>query len=192
MDNTIFEKEIHTLPVDDNGIPIFLPIIIDEIISKSSFTGIFRICGNYAIVQQMGKLALNNIAFIPPDNAGVYDFASFLKQWLMSLPEPILCPSVVNEFFKNGNKESVYETLLYMDPLNRKCVALIFRVIDSILSNSETNLMTFENLSVCFFGSFLQQMNNDLYKSDFDLHFFYETSMKIINEKGTDFNLVLP
>lgn len=190
MSDTIFEKEIHLLPVNDNGLPIFLPIIIEQIISKSDFTGIFRICGNYSIVQEMGRLATDISKFVPPSNANVHDYASFLKQWLRSLPEPILSPSVVNQYFQNENKESVSETLLYMDPLNRKCIALIFSALKIILSKSEVNLMTFDNLSVCFLGSFLQQMDDKYYKQDFNFHFFYETSMEMINEKGTDFNLV--
>ncbi|KAH0786952.1 RhoGAP domain containing protein [Histomonas meleagridis] len=186
-EETIFGMDIHLLPVNDNGCPIFLPIVIDEIIKNANVQGLFRICGSHRVVQEIGHAALDPVKFVPPPDCHIHEYTSFLKQWLRSLPEPILTTEVVNTYYRKDDPKSVSETLMLLDPLNRRCIALIFKALKAILSKSSVNMMTFQNLDICFNLSFLQTDSPYQYKDDFDFEFFYSTLIKKLNKDGTDF-----
>ena len=182
----IIGDDIHILPVDDKGIPIFLPIIVGKICDECTTVGIFRTCGNRKTLDKLGNAALNKIKFVIPEGTYLPDLTSFLKEWLRSLPEPILTPSIVNEYL-NEKPESVYEVLRWLDPLNRKCIAYIFHMIKVILDHQEENKMNFENLLICFAVSFTQ--SNEGLKDEFEFQFFYENAIKKINNNGYDFDI---
>ncbi|KAH0786610.1 RhoGAP domain containing protein [Histomonas meleagridis] len=186
-EETIFGMDIHLIPVNDNGCPIFLPIVIDEIIKNAEVQGLFRICGNHRIVQELGHAALNPVNFVPPAECRIHEYTSFLKQWLRSLPEPILTNDVVNNYYNKEDPKSVSEMLLYLDPLNRRCVALIFKALRAILSKSSINMMTFQNLDICFNLSFLQTDSKFQYKDDFEFEPFYTVLVQKLNKEGNDF-----
>ncbi|KAH0795585.1 RhoGAP domain containing protein [Histomonas meleagridis] len=181
---TAYGTDIHALPVNDNAIPVFLTLICNEIIKQANVVGLFRVCGDHMIVQELGKAALSYYFWVP--QCSVHDLTSMLKQWLRMLPTPILTPSVVNKCYKN-DKESCLEILRELDPLNRKCIATILATIQIVIDQSETNQMTFSNISICFVPSFLQ--NGKDIEVTFDFQLFFDTCIEYMNADGNDIDI---
>lgn len=183
---TIIGDDIHVLPVDDSGLPLFLPTVLSRICAGCSEVGIFRTCGNRRTIDELARAGLNPLKFVVPDSAFVPDLTSFLKDWLRSLPEPILTPRAVNDHLSDS-AESVWEVLRWLDPLNRKCIARIFAMLRTVLAHQEENKMNIENLAICFAVSFTQ-MNEGLSR-ELDFQFFFESAVQKLNAAGTDFDV---
>lgn len=182
---SIYGKPLMDLPLTPDGVPTFLPVIIDYLSKKTKSQGIFRKCGSDRVVKELGILFSCPQVAIPPSST-VDDVASFLKKWLRDLPEPILSPLIVNQYFRNNDSSSVIHVLSNLPKTNRKCLAYLFNLIKKILENSEFNLMTFDNIVTCFFISMNQSLSGS--KSQINFKYFYTISYQLLNDKGEDFD----
>ena len=171
------------------GVPAFLPVCCDFIKDNAKTVGIFRINGQHTVVDDLGVFFFDHHEKIP-DNVSVHDIASFLKRWVRELPEPILKPSVVNQYFKPNDTASVSLILNTLEIPNRRCLAHIFDMLQCVIENTESNKMTIEALNICFNISLFQLMNNGVpLKINFDN--FLNIAVRFLNNDSTDFVLSL-
>lgn len=186
VDLSVFKIPIEVLPVNKDGVPFFMPVIINKLLENTKVVGIFRMCGSKRVIDQLGIEAID-VNFKIKENVGVHDLASFLKQWVRELPTPIITPSVINEYYKDDSVNSTKEVLRHLAPVNRKCIALIFSLLILISDQSDTNLMTLQNIYTCILPSILQ------YNQGIDVRFafgtFFEQCIDLLNRDGNDFLL---
>ena len=104
--SSIYGKPLMDLILTPDGVPTFMPVVVDFLLSNSKCQGIFRKCGSEHAVQELGILFSCPQVAIPP-SATVYDVGSFLKKWLRDLPEPLLTPIIANQYFRNNDPSSV-------------------------------------------------------------------------------------
>lgn len=180
--DTIYGKDIHILPKNEKGVPLFLPLVCEEIIKQANTKGIFRICGDHMIVQELGKAALSPNFWVP--KCSVHDLASFLKQWLRALPKPIINPDLINQLYGDGNENNILDILGVLDPLDRKCIAIIFATVQIVVDQAAINQMTFSNIEICFKPSFMQNGCGILSKFNFKL--FFDVCIRHMNPDGDD------
>lgn len=185
QDCSIYGKPLMDLELTPDGVPTFLPVVINYLSTKTKSQGIFRKCGSDHVIKELGILFSCPQVAIPPSST-VDDVASFLKKWLRDLPEPILSPLIVNQYFRNNDSSSVVHVLNSLPKTNRKCLAYLFHLIKKILENSEFNLMTFDNIVTCFFISMNQSLSGS--KSQINFKYFYSISYQLLNDKGEDFD----
>ena len=63
-------------------------------------------------------------------------------------------------------------------------------MIESIISHSDMNQMTFKNLAFCLFDNITQSSKN--LTAPFPFKFFYQNAIILIDDTGTDFRLDNP
>ncbi|OHS95269.1 RhoGAP domain containing protein [Tritrichomonas foetus] len=183
---TLYQKPVSKLLLNDNKIPVFMPIVCDYLMNFSGTRGIFRLCGNHMMVQQLGIIFNLPECAVPPC-ASVHDVSSFLKQWLRDLPEPLIPPNILNDFYNPDDQDSVYTTLKQLPEVNRKCLASIFAVLVLVLDQQNINQMGPANIATCFVGS-LTQNSKDLTRH-WPFLAFFNKSIEFLNDDGDDFIL---
>ena len=77
----VFGLPIEQLPLSQDGVPAFVPVVRDYICSNAEKEGIFRKCGSHTMIQDLGTLFMCPVCSVPPSNS-VYEVSGFLKQWL--------------------------------------------------------------------------------------------------------------
>lgn len=185
MRSSVFGVPLEELVLSDAGIPSFLRVICDIIKKNSKIQGIFRVPGSQSLVDEM-NVAFGRDEQPRPETIDVYSAASFLKQWLIYLPTPLLDPSIVNLF--NTTKVGWFKRVLECLPmLNRLCTAAIFDVIEEVYNHREENQMNFMNLAICFCGSLTQ--NSKGLKYPFPFKTVCESAFRLLNKERVDFKL---
>ncbi|KAI5523987.1 regulation of protein localization to cell-cell adherens junction [Trichomonas vaginalis G3] len=183
---TTLQVDINYLPLNAEGIPSFLPIVLEFIHRNVQCEGLFRINGNKSNIKMINESLSQHVPSLPQDS-DVYDVAGFLKTWVSELPAPLVDPSLITKFYQNDAVSSTYDILNHLSPVCRKSVASIFYLIRDIINNSGFNKMQYENLEICFFYSFTH-----VYKSfpkGFNFKTFFIEACGYLNETGTDFEL---
>lgn len=183
---TLFKMSIDQLLLNDDDLPVFIPVICEFLMNFSNSVGIFRLCGNHAMIQDLGVIFNLPECAVPPC-ASVYDVSSFMKQWLRDLPEPLVSPDLLNELYEPDNDDSIVTLLRNLPKTNRKCLASIFAVIQLVIDQSSVNQMAPANIVTCFVSSFLQ--NSKGLKRHIPFLRFFNATMKYINDNGDDFVL---
>lgn len=183
---SIFGIPIDKIAVNEDGVPFFMPVIINRLLDNTTQEGIFRIVGNKLTIDQLAKQACSK-NFTIEENVTNYDLASFIKQWLRELPTPIITPSVINKYYKDESPKSTKKILRHLATVNRKCIAMIFSLIILISDQSSINMMTLDNLFICILPS-IMQTNKDL-KVDFKFEPFFNQCIDLLNVDGNDFLL---
>lgn len=182
----IFHVPIEVLPLNEDGVPFFLPIVIGKLLDNLKEEGIFRRCGSKKTIDQLGVAALD-VNFKIDDSITIHDLASFLKQWVRELPTPIITPSVVNEYYKDDSLDSTKAVLRNLAPVNRKCIAMIFSLLILTSDQSQFNLMTLSNIFVCILPS-ITQVYKDI-EVRFNFQVFFDHCIELMNVDGNDFLL---
>lgn len=180
---TLFKVPITDL-LKNNNLPVFIPIVTDFLMSFSGVVGIFRLCGNYTMVQDLGIIFNLPECAVPPC-ASVHDVASFIKQWLRDLPEPLIPPDLINNVFNPQDPLTAISLLRQLPEINRKCLASLFAVLSLVLAQKSKNQMGPANIATCFVGS-LTQDSKGLTKH-FAFTLFFDTCVPYLNEDGNDF-----
>lgn len=181
-------NQLHLTP--DGSVPSFLPSVREYIINECHNEGIFRKCGNFSTIQQLGnEFAQNNCQI--PSSASVFEVADFLKQWLNSLPEPLITPNIAAQFLKNNTNDpkSAVETLRHLNSLNRRTAAYIFSIIKAVLKQSNINKMHFGNIQSCFVTSLTQSQRG---YPNYQFSLLYNVGSQLLNQDETDFILQGP
>jgi hypothetical protein len=175
---------LESLYLNEDGVPSFIPVVCRYIVQNRETVGVFRLCGNHALVQELG-IFLNFPRVSLPPSGGVHDAASFLKLWLRSLPSPLMTPTVINQYFEQGSPNSASQVLKGLPALNRKCLAHIFWLIKQVVEKAAVNQMSFANMAICFTTSLLQ--NNRGLGPGFRFGEFFEKAVELLKPEGDDF-----
>ena len=183
---SLFGKPLSELYLGTSGAPDLLECVFDEITKELEREGIFRIPGNRALVTEMGVL-LNFPACSVPPVATVHDVISFLKKWLLDLPEPILIPSIVNEYYNKDDPKSITKIIKELPEVNRKTLFLLISLLLLVLNSADKNKMNMANLTICFQVPLFQENKGLKVGIPFDL--FINHCASIINETFDDFKL---
>lgn len=188
-ENKVFFMSLDDLPLTpDKTVPSFIPVVRDFINKRSSSEGIFRKCGNFNLIQELGVVFAAPSCAVPPSST-VFEVAGFLKQWLNSLPEPLITPSIVSAYLKptsNDPKQAV-EILKHLNPLNRRTTAYIFSIMKAIINDSDKNKMHFANVQSCFITSLTQSQKGRYTPYSFSL--LFRVGSQLLNDTETDFIL---
>ena len=184
---TVFGKPLTELHLNGDGIPYFVKIVFEYLMTKVTTEGIFRRSGSDAKVTRLGQIFAQPGMSLDP-TYGVHEVASFLKRWLNTLPDPLITPEIVCEFLKPNEKRSCVDVLRRLKDVNRRCLVLVFRLLSAVIDNQKVNRMPFENLSACFLPALLQLPS----KRMFAFQFFFQTSLLLIDCEGEDFLLEGP
>lgn len=184
--SSVFGIPIEELPTNDDGIPKFLPIVINKLIDNRAEEGILRRTGNKITIDQLGDHALDP-NFSIGQNVSVHDLSSFLKKWIRELPMPIINPCVINKYYRDDTINTSKEILRRIPAVNRKCVAMIFSLLILISDQSSVNLMTLPNIFICILPSITQNYKD--IKVQFKFAQFFNNCIEIMNADGNDFIL---
>jgi hypothetical protein len=185
-DETIFGRPLGQLPLTRDGVPSFLPGVSEFLRAKAATVGIFRLCGNHKIVQDLGRLFTLPECPVPPC-ASVHDLAAFLKKWLRELPEPLIPPLLLNVVYDPDDSSTFVPLLNSLQIPARKSLALISGIVAAVLENQAVNQMGASNMITCFAGSFLQE-SKDL-ERPLHFHQFMTKCAECLNEKKDDFTV---
>ena len=182
---TILGRPLEDLPMTDAQVPIFLPVICNFLTENRHQVGIFRKCGNFEVVQELGVLC-NDADFAIPPAVLVDDASSFLKEWLRKLPTPLVTPTVFNKYYDSSAvPESVVRILGHLPVTNRRCLAMILALIQFVIDLAPMNKMTVENVAICFVPSLFQNWSDYREMVAFDK--FLEACIGVMNGEGDDF-----
>lgn len=184
--SSIFGIPIKELPLNENGVPYFLPVVINQLIDQRKEEGILRRAGNKIVIDELGCRALDPAFSVGP-NVTVHDLASFLKKWIRELPSPIITPSIINKYYKDDSIDTTKKILMHLNEVNRKCVAMIFSLMILISDQSEINLMTLPNIFICILPSITQSYKD--IKVQFKFSQFFDNCIDLMNADGNDFLL---
>lgn len=177
-------KPINSLHMTEDGVPTFLPEATNYIKKFAKTVGVFRINGNKTFIEDMYH-ALNHKEVAIPPCCQVHDVSGFLKNWLMTIPEPILVPDVFNLYFIESDESTIRNVLKNLPPLNRKILAYIFSAINEVFINASVNQMSMANISTCFQTCLTQDSPRFLTHVPFPK--IFHPCVKMLNETGTDF-----
>jgi hypothetical protein len=183
---TLFGMPIDQLLLNSSGVPIFLPMVCNYITQFSETVGLFRRSGSHRLVQELGVIFNLPECAIPPC-ASVHDMASFLKQWLRDLPDPLISPDILNEMYDVSSEDSVGDVLSSLPDPNRKCLAIISNTLIAVLRKESVNQMGYGNLNTCFAGSLCQ--NQKGLRKAMPVMKFLESCHAKLNAEKTDFDL---
>ena len=177
---------LELLPQTEANVPVFLPILCDYLIEHRSKVGIFRRCGNFEVVQELGVVFHQREITIPPEMTPD-DAASFLKEWLRKLPTPLIPQTVFNRYYERDNPESVLRMLQHLPVTNRRCLARILALLQFVIDCAAINMMTVDNVSTCFLPSLFQNFTDFREIMSFEL--LLNTCIEVMNGEGDDFIL---
>ncbi|KAH0795647.1 RhoGAP domain containing protein [Histomonas meleagridis] len=177
---------IEQLLLNDDDLPVFIPVVCEYLMNFSHCVGIFRLCGNHTMVQDLGIIFNLPECAVPPC-ASVHDVSSFLKQWLRDLPVPLIPPNLLNDIYNPDDEGSIVTLLKNLPVTNRKCLASIFAVIQLVFDQAAVNQMGPANIATCFVGSFLQ--NSKGLTKHLPFMTFFNSAMMYLNDEGNDFIL---
>jgi len=157
----IFKVSLHHLELNDGvlshgavvQIPTFVAIAIKRILSEPSCIGIFRKTGSIKkqreIQEHLEKGGTIN------SSHSVTDVANLLKTFFRELPEPLIPPGHIQEALLHclvrcatyeQKCEALLMTCLLLPPITVNTLAYFLQFLEVVTKNSDTNLMTAENL----------------------------------------------
>ncbi|OHT05746.1 hypothetical protein TRFO_26495 [Tritrichomonas foetus] len=180
---------IYGLPLGDSylaknsNVPVFLPVMCEFIKTNICQEGVFRLNGSSSMIEKLGLLLSCPDVSIPPQ-ATVHDVTGALKKWIRELPEPLIPPKLVSQYFMKDDKSTISLILRNMPEINRKAIALIFSLICQTIEHEKENRMTYDNLGPCLITS-LVPLNT--YPNNFNFKFFYQAAIEMLNADEDDF-----
>jgi len=132
--------------------------------------GIFRISGN-ARTMEMIRLKLNTghkVTYDSPFNAAV-----MLKQWLGSLPQPIMQAHLYDSWHEAAEPKDTEECIAKLTEVVKKMPKLskfiLYMICDlcrKIVARTSENLMTYQNLSIVLAPSLMRLPGNQEFSSN--------------------------
>ena len=180
----LFKMPMDQLLLDDRDVPFFIPVVCDFLRKFTRVEGIFRKSGSNRMVDRLGILLNVHDCAVPPC-ATVHDATSFLKTWLMRLPEPLIPPTLINEIYDYSDDSSIVTILRTLPVPNRRCLALIFAVIQDVIDHSDENKMNATNIATCFANALLK--NREGIDPYFNFPKFFNAAVRMFNPEKNDF-----
>ncbi|XP_041466502.1 rho GTPase-activating protein 35-like isoform X9 [Lytechinus variegatus] len=157
---------LETLMVTENGVPSFIEQCVQKIEEEGiTQEGIYRVSGKAADIETIIKMfdEDQNADLCSLENLSSNTVASALKQFFKNLPEPIIPYSTQDRMiadYKEVNNEDLFverlpEYLVGLSQVKKTVLTYMMKHMKRITQCSEENLMTAENLSICWWPSML-------------------------------------
>lgn len=162
LNSSIFGVSLSRL--DDNGLPKPVLVMLQQIFAKGPFTqGIFRKSANIRIVRELRDQIESTGDSRCLENAPIIAIAALLKDFLRSLPDPILTshlfPQWMESLESNKPVQTIKSILDRLPKPNYNLLSHLICVLHHIASRSKHNLMCASNLGVCCGPSLLWSVN---------------------------------
>ncbi|XP_063957287.1 rho GTPase-activating protein 5-like isoform X13 [Lytechinus pictus] len=157
---------LEMLMVTENGVPSFIEQCVEKIEEEGlTQEGIYRVSGKAADIETIIKMfdEDQNADLVSLENLSSNTIASALKQFFKNLPEPIIPYSTQDRMiadYKEVNNEDLFverlpEYLVGLSQVKKTVLTYMMKHMKRITQCSEENLMTAENLSICWWPSML-------------------------------------
>jgi len=131
--------------------------------------GIFRISGN-ARTMELTRLKLNTGHKVQYDSA--FNAAVLMKQWLSSLPVPIMQPYLYDKWHEaaepKDNEECVTKMTALVKDLPKLSKFILYMICDlcrKIVAKTSENLMTYHSLAIVFAPSLMRVPESEEFNS---------------------------
>ncbi|XP_044595516.1 rho GTPase-activating protein 20-like isoform X2 [Cotesia glomerata] len=150
--------------LDDNGLPKPVLVMLQQLFSKGPFTqGIFRKSANVRIVRELRDQIESTGDTNCLEDAPIIAVASLLKDFLRSLPDPLLTFHLFPLWMASLESKNPVQTIKsIIDRLPKENYTLLSHlvcVLHHIARRSKQNLMCASNLGVCCGPSLLWSSN---------------------------------
>lgn len=131
--------------------------LIDYLLKKAiDVQGIFRISGTENDVKKIQEIYDDGKTFDLEKYEDVNVIASLFKLFLRKQPTPLLTFELYKEFLiipsmKEDEKlKKISELIISIPPVKKYCLGLLLELLYKISLNSKNNMMTPNNLAICF------------------------------------------
>jgi len=131
--------------------------------------GIFRISGNARMMEKI-RLKLNTGHKVEYDNA--FNAAVMVKQWLSSLPVPIMQPHLYDSWHEaaapKDPEECITKMIEIVKKLPKQSKFILYLICDlcrKIVAKNSENRMTYQNLSIVFAPSLMRVPESEEFSS---------------------------
>ncbi|XP_022243756.1 rho GTPase-activating protein 100F-like [Limulus polyphemus] len=163
----VFGVDLETIVARENsglGVPLILKRCIDEVESRGLTTvGIYRLCGSAVRKEMLRDAFERNAWLVDLTEEHVHDInvvTNILKDYLRELPEPLFTKSLFDMLLDGisvclpddpeGNVNLMFNILDCLPKVNRCAVLCLMDHLKRVVSHSDRNKMTSQNLAVCF------------------------------------------
>lgn len=189
LTRTTIKIPIEYLPTTKTRMPQFLVPLQEYLLDHITEEGLFRANGDKTKVLKLNEMLSQHVPQWP-EHTSPNDAASFLKLWLRELPTPLITPSIVSTYYTSDIKTTTKDILFHLPLVTRKCVAVVFGIMDELVKNEEKNKMSFSNMLTCIVPSLTQNMKD--IPAGFPFKAFFLQSVSLLNDTKTDFFLATP
>ncbi|XP_072163201.1 uncharacterized protein [Diadema setosum] len=159
-------KQLEQLILNENGIPPFIEQCVQRLEEEGiAQEGIYRVSGKAADIDLIIKMfdENENASLSAMENLSANTIAAALKQFFKSLPEPIIPYSTQDRMIQDYRElnceeafvERLPEYLSGLGSVRRTVLTYMMKHMRRITDHSDVNLMTAENLSICWWPSML-------------------------------------
>ncbi|XP_051159369.1 rho GTPase-activating protein 20-like isoform X2 [Leptopilina boulardi] len=150
--------------LDDNGLPKPVLVMLQQIFVKGPFTqGIFRKSANIRIVRELRDQIESSGDSRCLENAPIIAIAALLKDFLRSLPDPLLTSHLFPQWMESLEStkpvQSIKSILDRLPKPNYNLLSHLICVLHHVARRSKHNLMCASNLGVCCGPSLLWSVN---------------------------------
>lgn len=186
LTRTTIKIPIEYLPTTKQRLPQFLPLLTEFLHENICTEGLFRINGDKRQVLKLNEMLSQHIPQWP-EGTSPHDAASFLKLWLIELPIPLIIPSVITAYGSDDIQKSTKDILFHLPLVTRKCIAVVFYILQDLLDHSDQNHMDMGNMLTCIMPALTHNFR-DL-PPNFSFKGFFQAAIGMLNEDKTDFTL---
>ncbi|XP_076334913.1 rho GTPase-activating protein 100F-like [Tachypleus tridentatus] len=163
----VFGVDLETIVSRENsniGVPLILKLCIDEVELRGlTFPGIYRICGSALSKKMLRDGFERNSWLVDLTEENVPDInvvTSLFKDYLRELPEPLFPKGLFDMLVdgisvclpddSEGNTKLMFSILDCLPKVNRCTILCLMNHLKQVVSHSDRNKMTSQNLAVCF------------------------------------------
>ncbi|XP_072755170.1 uncharacterized protein [Anoplolepis gracilipes] len=156
--------------LDENGLPKPVLVMLQQLFAKGPFTqGIFRKSANVRIVRELRDQIESTGDVSCLEDAPIIAVAALLKEFLRSLPDPLLTSHLFPLWMESLDTTSPVQTIKsILDRLpkaNYTLLSHLICVLHHVARRSKRNLMCASNLGVCCGPSLLWSSNPSVNQS---------------------------
>uniref|UniRef100_A0A3Q3J238 Rho GTPase-activating protein 35 n=1 Tax=Monopterus albus TaxID=43700 RepID=A0A3Q3J238_MONAL len=165
IESNYFGMPLITVVTPERPIPVFIEKCIRFIETTGLNTeGIYRVCGNKAEMESMQRQfdQDHNLDLMEKDFT-INTVAGAMKAFFSELPEPLVPYSMQGELveaFKINDSEQRFQTmkdiLRRFPKENYEVFKYVISHLNKVSQNNKVNLMTSENLSICFWPTLMR------------------------------------
>ncbi|XP_038154503.1 rho GTPase-activating protein 35 [Cyprinodon tularosa] len=164
IDSNYFGMPLAAVVTLERPIPVFIEKCIRFIETTGLSTeGIYRVSGNKAEIESMQRQFEHDHNLDLEKDLSINTVAGAMKAFFSELPEPLVPYSMQTELveaFKINDREQRFQTmkdvLRHFPRENYEVFKYVISHLNKVSQNSKSNLMTSENLSICFWPTLMR------------------------------------